>query len=55
MYTRKDIKKAYLKWEKQIRLNPQEFRGDEDRLRESAEEWAEENTKYLINLMNKNK
>jgi len=50
-YTAKQIEKAFLMWEQDIRCRPDEFMSEEEREESPAEEIADLNTKDLISYM----
>ena len=50
-YTRKQIKEAFLKWETDVRLEPDDFLTDEEKSLESVSELAERSTETLLNYL----
>ena len=52
-YTKKQIKKAFLDWHTECRLNPSAFKTIEECNTQDIEEVAENDTKTLINYIKK--
>lgn len=52
-YSEKQIRKAYLKWSKEERLNPTTFMKDDEIVKIDIEEISNDRANYLIKLMSK--
>lgn len=50
-YTKKQIEKAFLRWETEYRLNPSSMMSDEQVKKLSVEEHAKESMRTLIEFM----
>ena len=54
-YTKKQIKKAYLEWCTDERLNPTKYETTEDGSKEDIKDVSEGKANHLISLIEKNK
>lgn len=51
-YTKKEINKAFIEWNKDLRLNAESFYSEDETILMSVEEVAKESTKTLIDYIN---